>query len=436
LTSTLPSTSIVLQRNGQPGKKGGSEWADQQSRASSGARRLGSRQGRAWSPTSPPRRSELCRAAEGWLLEQLGKARPPGAVATFDEAAAHYVTKHAEKVSLELDIYLLGLVVPFIGSPTLDQVDDEALEPFVKAMHAGKPPATRPLKNKTINLALDRVRRILNLAARSWRENGKPWLPAAPPIITMLARGRAAASAAVLEGAARAPARPAGAPGADGALRPQHRPARRAAVQPALGLGGGCEDLGFSVFVVPRRYVKGRQGGSRHRVQLGRAVDHRVGAGHASGIRLRLLAAGEEAEVRPDRDDEQHGVAEVARRGEAWRLPVHDMRHTVGMRLREAGVSEATRADILWHTREGMTAHYSVAQVLEIRAALELITSERHANNVSLASIIAQQKAARVPAVSPRRGKNGLKRVKRSKPLRYWKSWRARQDLNPRPPGS
>jgi hypothetical protein len=36
------------------------------------------------------------------------------------------------------------------------------------------------------------------------------------------------------------------------------------------------------------------------------------------------------------------------------------------MRLREAGVSEATRADILWHTREGMTAHYSVAQVVEI----------------------------------------------------------------------
>jgi hypothetical protein len=36
--------------------------------------------------------------------------------------------------------------------------------------------------------------------------------------------------------------------------------------------------------------------------------------------------------------------------------------------------------------------------VLEIRAALELITSERHANNVSLASLIAQQRAARIPS--------------------------------------
>jgi hypothetical protein len=58
-------------------------------------------------------------------------------------------------------------------------------------------------------------------------------------------------------------------------------------------------------------------------------------------------------------------------------------------------------ADILWHTREGMTAHYSMAQVLEIRPALELITDERHANNVSLASIIAQRRAARIPSEVP-----------------------------------
>ncbi|HZE60526.1 MAG TPA: hypothetical protein VE085_08220 [Burkholderiales bacterium] len=71
------------------------------------------------------------------------------------------------------------------------------------------------------------------------------------------------------------------------------------------------------------------------------------------------------------------------------------MRHTVGMRLREAGVPEATRADILWHSRQGMTAHYSVAQVLELRAAVELITDEKYANNVSLATIIQK---SRVPS--------------------------------------
>jgi len=40
--------------------------------------------------------------------------------------------------------------------------------------------------------------------------------------------------------------------------------------------------------------------------------------------------------------------------------------NTVGMRLREAGVREETIADVLWHTRRAMTAHYSVAQIEEL----------------------------------------------------------------------
>jgi hypothetical protein len=72
------------------------------------------------------------------------------------------------------------------------------------------------------------------------------------------------------------------------------------------------------------------------------------------------------------------------------------------MRLREAGVPESTRADILWHSHAGMTAHYSVARVVEIREALEKITDERHANNVSLASIIRE---AKVPTKVPTEAK-------------------------------
>ena len=49
-----------------------------------------------------------------------------------------------------------------------------------------------------------------------------------------------------------------------------------------------------------------------------------------------------------------------------------------------------------------MTAHYSVAQVVEIREALEKITDEKHANNVSLASIIRE---AKVPAKVPTEAK-------------------------------
>ena len=54
-------------------------------------------------------------------------------------------------------------------------------------------------------------------------------------------------------------------------------------------------------------------------------------------------------------------------------LRVHDLRHTVGMRLREVNVRENTIADLLWHNHATMTGHYSVAQIDELVASLDLI---------------------------------------------------------------
>ena len=56
-----------------------------------------------------------------------------------------------------------------------------------------------------------------------------------------------------------------------------------------------------------------------------------------------------------DPDDEQHRMAERVCRAAGKEDPYlddlrnHDLRHTVGMRLREANVRESTVADILWH---------------------------------------------------------------------------------------
>jgi hypothetical protein len=53
------------------------------------------------------------------------------------------------------------------------------LEPFVKARFADGP--------TTINRSLEVVRMILNRAACSYRDaDGRPWLEAIPPLITML----------------------------------------------------------------------------------------------------------------------------------------------------------------------------------------------------------------------------------------------------------
>ncbi|PTB92441.1 hypothetical protein C9974_12630 [Marinobacter sp. B9-2] len=55
----------------------------------------------------------------------------------------------------------------------------------------------------------------------------------------------------------------------------------------------------------------------------------------------------------------------------------HDLRHTFGRRLRAAGVSEETRAELLGHKRGSVTTHYSAAEVAELVKAVELIAEKR-----------------------------------------------------------
>jgi len=92
-------------------------------------------------------------------------------------------------------------------------------------------------------------------------------------------------------------------------------------------------------------------------------------------------------------------------------LHIHDLRHTVGMRLREAGVREETIADVLWHTRRGMTAHYSVAQIEELLDALERITDERSLTNRSLEMIRREQIGKSSPQKVPTESKKANQRL-------------------------
>jgi hypothetical protein len=123
--------------------------------------------------------------AESWLIRQLDGlrtvalhgARPKR---TFDQAAAHYLLTYPDKVTIETETYLLQSVMPTIGHLPLHQVHDGALAPYVaKRLKEGR-------AHKTVNLGLGIVRRILNLAAKSWRDDhGRTWLEHAPAI-TML----------------------------------------------------------------------------------------------------------------------------------------------------------------------------------------------------------------------------------------------------------
>jgi integrase len=62
---------------------------------------------------------------------------------------------------------------------------------------------------------------------------------------------------------------------------------------------------------------------------------------------------------------------------------VHDLKHTVGRRLRSAGVSFEDRLDLLGHRSGRITTHYSAAELSRLIAAADSV-SERHRNHAEL----------------------------------------------------
>ena len=129
-------------------------------------------------------------------LEQLRQASVYGVRARrkWREAATRYLMEEAiDKDSGGDDVYRLKLLDPFIGDRDLHQIHDGTLASFVawrrqpvKVKRKSGKMWVKQVKTKTINLDLSLVRRILNLAARKWRdEQGLTWLETAP-LISML----------------------------------------------------------------------------------------------------------------------------------------------------------------------------------------------------------------------------------------------------------
>lgn len=346
--------------------------------------------------------------AEGWLIRQLGNKRAvvihgERAVRTFDNAAAHYLQTNQDKLSLATEAYLLINVMPYIGPLELHQVHDSTLAPFITARLAAG------IAHKTINLALGVVRRILNLAATKWRdENGLTWLQQAPAI-TMLP----------LIGHQREP-------------RPISWPEQRAllpklpdhlARMSLFVLNTGVRDdvacslrweweikvpqLGVSVFEVPRRHVKGRR---RVRIvvcnSVAQSVIEAVRGQHPEFVfvyrreRVKNLDQAPAMAYKPIETMNNSGWQTGRKAAGLGDLHVHDLRHTVGMRLREAGIPEGTISDLLWHSTRSMTHHYSVAQIVELHGALEKIRADNGTWNKSLQTLRLEQEATR-EAVSP-----------------------------------
>jgi integrase len=337
--------------------------------------------------------------AERWLVKQLSEQREvlvhgERASYTFNEAAAHYITLHEQKVSLETEIFMLKSVMPFIGHLALHQVHDGTLAPFkTQRLAEGR-------AHKTINLALGVVRRILNLAATSWRnEGGKTWLEHAPLITLMPLVGHQREPRPITWGEQRVLL----------PKLPDHL-GRMALFTLNTGVRDDvvCSlkweweikvpELGVSVFEVPKAHVKGRK---RSRVVICNSVAQSVIEAARGQHEEFVFVYRRERVKNTDQAPKMPYRPIAAMNNTAWQnarkaaglddLHVHDLRHTVGMRLREAGVAEGTIADILWHSTRTMTQHYSVAQIVELHAALEKIKDDAGHWNKSLATLKREQ---------------------------------------------
>jgi integrase len=96
---------------------------------------------------------------------------------TFREAATKFLSENTHKRSLERDARALAGLDPYIGELPGRRIYHDTLQPYVRArLQSGISPGT-------INRDLAVVRRILNLAARLWRDEAdRPWLATAPLI--------------------------------------------------------------------------------------------------------------------------------------------------------------------------------------------------------------------------------------------------------------
>jgi len=293
-----------------------------------------------------------------------------GSERLFADGAAKYLIEcHTRKVrSLETISYHVKILLPFIGSLAMGDVCNEALEGFV-ASRIDEDGAG----NATVNRSLEVVRTVMNRATRVWRDDGKPWIPSSP-LIEMLDETQQRRPPYPITWAQQKVLVPA---------LPGHlqRPVLFALNTGArddnvCGLRWEWEvkvpDLKRSVFVVPAAEFKGQRD---HVLILNDAAWNIVEA--SRGMHEEYVFVYRRERVKHlDREPamEYHRIGTINNTG--WqaarkavgleKVRVHDLRHTFGQRLRDAGVSEEDRALLLGHAIEGMPQHYATATVARL----------------------------------------------------------------------
>lgn len=288
----------------------------------------------------------------------------------FKEAAAKFLSENMHKRSIGDDASRLKSLLPFIGHLPLKQIHDGTLAPYVDDCSA------RGLKKKTINNGLEVVRRILNLAARRWRdENGLTWLET-PPLLTMQEVDDARSpyplgweeQAFLLK-----------------ALPPHLSCMALFKVNTGTREQEVCQlcwdwevkvpALETSIFLIPAEIVKNKEDRLVVLNRVAKSVVDTQRGKHPSRVftfRGKPVAGMYNSAWKRSRVQAASDYAREHAEPVTWgfaNLRVHDLKHTFGRRLRAAGVPLETRKVLLGHRNGDITSHYSAPEIKELLAA-------------------------------------------------------------------
>lgn len=306
----------------------------------------------------------------------------------FREAGAKFLVENRHLSTIGDIALTLKQLDPYIGHLPLKNIHDGTLAKFIADWRR------RGLSNRTINIAIARVRRIVRLAAMRWRdEHNLTWLDV-PPLLTMLNEQETRREAYPLTWEqqriffAELP----------GYL---HRMA-------LFKVNTGCreqevcrlkweyeidvQELNAAVFLIPWNFggrrpssgVKNRRDRLVVLNSVARSVieeqrgQHPVWVFSVAGKPVQRMlqnawrlarqrAAGKWQELK----------AESVAVGFA-KLRVHDLKHTFGHRLEASGVSDRDCQALLGHARKGVTRQYMAPEVARlIQAAESVLDTER-----------------------------------------------------------
>lgn len=248
----------------------------------------------------------------------------------------------------------------WIGNDPLRLICKDRLWPFIEARRADG------VSVRTINLAIAFVRRVLRLAAYYWRdENGMSWLencpiiqfekgPAKKPyplswdeqekLFDLLpGRVRKAAIVAVNTGLRETPL-----------------------IRLRWEWEEHCNELGERVFRIPAELMKNKKPMVLILNRPARDAVESMRGHHAE------LVFGEMYQMTNNAWKNAWREAGLPT-GKEYVKGVHNLRHTFGKRLRDAGVLERDVQDLLHHVPKNITRHYSAPELRNLKACLDRI---------------------------------------------------------------